>query len=130
LTAPRALVAAALASALSAGAAHAALRAEQIREATAPGLLIGGPDAIGGVGDWYLANEIVEVIVDDPGRRFGKRNHGGVIVDVGLRDRRGEDQFAELFPLLNLDQRVDLRFDRSAPRDPQKNWARLVVPAS
>ncbi len=128
MRAPRALLAAALASALSAGAADAELRAEQIRESTAPELLIGGPDAIGGVGDWYLANEIVEVIVDDPGRRFGKRNHGGVIVDVGLRDRRGEDQFAELFPLLNLDQRVDLRFDQiRAEVDPGGAWARLVV---
>jgi hypothetical protein len=134
LSAPRALaavLAAALAAALGAGAAGAALRAEQIREVTAPELLIGGPDAIGGVGDWYLGNERVEVIIDDPSRRFGKRNHGGVIVDAGLRDRRGEDQFAELFPLLNLDQRVELRFDRiRAEVDPGGGWARLVVSAS
>ena len=98
---------------------------------TAPELLIGGPDAIGGVGDWYLANDIVEVIVDDPARRFGKRNHGGVIVDAGLRDRQGEDQFAELFPLLNLDQRVALRFDTiRAEVDPGERWARLVVSSS
>ncbi len=124
-------LAAVLAAWLAAGGASAALRAERIREETAPELLIGGPDAIGGVGDWYLANDLVEVIVDDPARRFGKRNHGGVIVDAGLRDRRGEDQFAELFPLLNLDQRVELRFDRiHAEVDAAKNWARLVVSAS
>ncbi len=127
----RALVAAVFAVALSAGNAGAAVRAEQIREETAPALLIGGPDAIGGVGDWYLANEIVEVVVDDPARRFSKNNHGGRIVDVGLRDRRGEDQFAELFPLLNLDQRVDLRFDQiRAEIDPGGAWARLVVTGS
>ena len=132
LSAPRgAALAAALAAWLAAGGAGAALRAEQISEATAAELLIGGPDAIGGVGDWYLANDVVEVIVDDPARRFGKRNHGGVIVDAGLRDRRGEDQFAELFPLLNLDQRVELRFDRiRAEVDPGGAWARLVVSGS
>jgi hypothetical protein len=126
LSTSRALVAAGLAVWLAAGDAGGAARAEQISEATAGALSIGGPDAIGGVGDWYLANEIVEVVVDDPGRRFGKRNHGGVIVDAGLRDRRGEDQFAELFPLLNLDQRVDLRFDHLAEVDPGA-WARLVI---
>ena len=120
-----------LAACLVAGGASATLRAERIREETAPELLIGGPDAIGGVGDWYLANDLVEVIVDDPSRRFGKRNHGGVIVDAGLRDRRGEDQFAELFPLLNLDQRVELRFDRiRAEVDSPTSWARLVVSSS
>jgi len=134
LRARRALAAALLACPLGAGAATGAapaLRAEQIREETAAELLIGGPDAIGGVGDWYLANDVVEVIVDDPSRRFGKRNCGGTIVDAGLRDRRGEDQFAELFPLLNLDQRVELRFDRiRAETDPGGAWARLVVSGS
>jgi hypothetical protein len=128
LRAPRRVAAGSPAGSRRGGAAP---RAEQISEATAPELLIGGPDAIGGVGDWYLGNDLVEVIVDDPSRRFGKRNHGGVIVDAGLRDRRGEDQFAELFPLLNLDQRVELRFDRiRAEVDPGGGWARLVVSAS
>ena len=132
MTPRRALAAALLAAGLGAGAASAVeLRAEQIREASASELLIGGPDAIGGVGDWYLANDKIEVIVDDPSRRFGKRNHGGVIVDAGLRDRRGEDQFAELFPLLDLDQRVEARFDSiRAEVDSQGRWARLVVTGS
>jgi hypothetical protein len=128
------LAAAVLVASIGAEAARTAdapLRAERISEANAAELLIGGPDAIGGVGDWYLANDVVEVIVDDPARRFGKRNHGGVIVDAGLRDRRGEDQFAELFPLLNLDQRVELRFDQiRAEVDAEGAWARLVVGGS
>ena len=85
---------------LASSAAAAALRAERITESNARRLIIGGPDAIGGVGDWYLANDVVEVIVDDPGRRYATLNHGGTIVDAGLRDRTGEDQFARLFPLL------------------------------
>jgi hypothetical protein len=108
--------------------AGAPLRAERIREESAPELLIGGPDAVGGVGDWYLANDVVEFIVDDPGRRHATLNHGGTIVDAGLLDRRGEDQFCRLFPLLNLDQKVLLQFDAiRAEVDPGGAWARLVV---
>lgn len=104
------------------------LRAEQISEANADRVLIGGPDAIGGVGDWYLANDRVEIVVDDPSRRYGKLEHGGRIVDAGLRDRRGEDQFAELFPVVNLDQRVVVGYDAiRAEVDPEGGFARLVV---
>jgi hypothetical protein len=67
-------------------------------------------------------------VVDDPSRRHGKRNHGGVIVDVGRLDRRGEDQFAELFPVVNLDQRVLVGYDAMrAEVDAAGRFARLVV---
>jgi hypothetical protein len=106
----------------------AELAALRIDEANAPELLLGGPDAIGGVGDWYLANDLVEVIVDDPSRRHGKLNHGGVLVDAGVRGRRGADQLAQLFPIVNLDQRVLLNYDTlRAEVDPQGRFARLVV---
>jgi len=109
-------------------AAAPALRAEQITPATAEELQIGGPDAIGGVGDWYLGNDLVEVIVDDPARHFGKLDHGGTIVDAGLRDRRGEDQLAQLFPVVNLDQRVVVGYDAiRAEVDEASGVARLVV---
>jgi hypothetical protein len=117
-----------LVSLLAAPATAATLRAERISAATAAELLIGGPDAIGGVGDWYLANDVVEVIVDDPGRRYGKLNHGGTLVDAGLRDRAGEDQFARIFPVVNLDQRVFIGFDSiRAEVNEAEGWARLVV---
>ena len=108
-----------LSGCIAPAAAIASLRAEQITAESAPELLIGGPDAIGGAGDWYLANDVVEVIVDDPGRRFATLNHGGTIVDAGLRNRDGEDQFARLFPLVNMDQGVFIDFDSiraEAPR--------------
>jgi hypothetical protein len=106
----------------------AELRAERISEASAERLLIGGPDAIGGVGDWFLANDRVEIVVDDPSRRYGKLDHGGRIVDVGLVDRRDEDQFAELFPVVNMDQRVLVGYDAiRAEVDPDGRFARLVV---
>ncbi len=113
----------------SAGAAPpAALRAEQILPETAAELVIGGPDAIGGIGDWYLANDVVEVIVDDPSRAYATLPHGGTIVDAGLRDRRDEDQFARLFPLVNLGQRVFVGYHAiRAELDADAGWARLVV---
>jgi len=116
-TIPGALLVAGL---LTPGAAGALLVAERITEANAHERLIGGPDAIGGVGDWYLANDVVEVIVDDPGRRHAKLNHGGTIVD-----------FARLFPIVNMDQRVLLNYDTLwAEVDPGGAWARLVVSSS
>jgi hypothetical protein len=124
----RAGVAALAAWLLAPAAIGASLHAERISEATAPERIIGGPDAIGGVGDWYLANDVVEVIVDDPGRRHAKLNYGGTIVDAGLRDRRGEDQFARLFPIANMDQKVGVDYDAiSAQVDEEAGWARLVV---
>ncbi|MFQ5415673.1 MAG: CehA/McbA family metallohydrolase [Myxococcota bacterium] len=106
----------------------APLAAEQITEENAAARLIGGPDAIGGVGDWYLANDRIEVIVDDPARRFATLGYGGTIVDAGLRDRTGEDQFARFFPIVNLDQGVFIDFEAiRAEVDHEQGWARLVV---
>ena len=85
-------------------AAAESLRAEQITEQTAVQRIIGGADAIGGIGDWYLANDVVEVIVDDPSRAHAKQNHGGTIVDVGRIDRSGEDQFGRFFTIINMNQ--------------------------
>ena len=99
------------ASLLASAASGEGLRAEQILEETAADLIIGGSDAIGGIGDWYLANDVIEVIVDDPSRRNGPLNYGGTIVDAGLRDRRNEDQFARLFPIVNMDQKVFVNYD-------------------
>lgn len=113
---------------LASAARGAVLRAERILEETAGDLIIGGPDAIGGVGDWYLANDVVEVIVDDPSRRNGALNYGGTIVDAGLRDRSGEDQFARLFPVVNMDQKVFVNYDAiTAEVDDAAGWARLRV---
>jgi hypothetical protein len=129
----RLLAAAALFAAAHAGPAAAAGRlvAEQIEEATFAELSIGGQDAVGGVGDWYLGNDVVEIVVDDPSRRYGVSPHGGTIVDAGRVGQQGDDQFARLFPLVNMDQRVQLGLDRArAEVDPAGGFARLVVTGS
>jgi len=109
----------------------AVLVAEQITEANFARRSIGGPDAIEGVGDWYLANDRVEIVVDDPARAHAKLNYGGTIVSAGMRGRRGDGQFARLLPLLNLSQRVELGYDTiRAEVDPTAGYARLVVTGS
>ncbi len=109
----------------------AELIAEQITDANFARLSIGGPDAIEGVGDWYLANDRVEIVVDDPARRHAKLNYGGTIVSAGVRGRGGDGQFARLLPLVNLSQRVELDNDTiRAEVDPSGGFARLVVTGS
>ncbi len=107
---------------------QAELVAERITEANFAARSIGGPDSIGGVGDWYLANDRVEVIIDDPSRRFGKLNYGGTLVAAGVRGRPGDGQFARIFPIVNMDQRVQLNYDTlRVEREPDGSAARLVV---
>jgi hypothetical protein len=108
--------------------ARAELVAERISEENFAQRTIGGPDAIAGVGDWYLANDVIEVVIDDVARAYGLSTHGGTVVDVGLRDRADDDQFARLSPLVNLSQRVVVGYDAiRAEIDPQGGAARIVV---
>ncbi|MBX3159409.1 MAG: CehA/McbA family metallohydrolase [Deltaproteobacteria bacterium] len=73
---------------------------------------IGGPHAIGRVGDFLLENDQIRVVIADTGRAadpaqstFGRVNttYGGTLVDADLRrlhgsQGRGNDQLAELLP--------------------------------
>ena len=109
----------------------AELRAERIREETAAVLDVGGPDAIGGVGDWWLANGLVEAVIDDVSREHAKSNHGGTLVDLGLAGVEGEDQFARLIPMLNLSQRLVAGYDAvRAELDAEAGAARVIVTSS
>jgi hypothetical protein len=117
-----------LAVPLAGDARAAELVAEQITEDSAEQRSIGGPDAIGGIGDWYLANDVIELVIDDVAREYGISTHGGTVIDVGLRDRVNEDQFARLSPIVNLSQRVVVGYDAiRAEIDPQGGAARIVV---
>lgn len=73
--------------------------------------LIGGPGALGEVGDYLLANEKIRVIVQGSGFSRGFGLYGGSLIDADLtRPRsfgdsaggRGRDNFSELFPGLFL----------------------------
>ncbi len=92
-----------------AGVANAQLVAERVTTANAATRLFSGSDAVGGVGDWYLSNGIVEVIVDDAGNEADvpvpKQNmispSGGNLVDVGTVGH-DNDQLNQIFQVANL----------------------------
>lgn len=58
------------------------LRAEQIREKRLDSFPRGGPDAVAGVGDWWLSNGKVCAAVSDIGHDGGIVGGGGTLVDV------------------------------------------------
>jgi hypothetical protein len=108
-----------LALAFSPAAARAgdsALVAEQITVANAADHLFGGTDAYGGIGDWYLTNGIVELIVDDvalqddlgllgvvspPPKQSQAGSTGGSLIDLA-RVGANDDQLVQMFTVGGL----------------------------
>lgn len=93
--------------------------AVQLTEDNAEELLFGGTDASGGIGDWYLSNGVVELIVDDarpqddlvpllgdeaPPRQNHVTVSGGNPVDIGLVGR-DNDQLPAFFHGTGLSSR-------------------------
>jgi len=69
--------------------------------------LIGGPGALGEVGDYLLANDQIRIIVQGTGFSRGFGVYGGAIIDADLqrpggRDGAGFDNFSEMFPAFFL----------------------------
>ena len=71
--------------------------------------LIGGPLAHGQVGDFVIENDQVRFIISGAHHSWGPGLFGGTVVDADVRrfhplfrGREGNDQFAELFPTVNL----------------------------
>ncbi len=59
-----------------------------------------GPDATGGIGDWYLSNGTLCAVVSDPSHESDLSANGGVLVDLGFCDR-ADDQLVVAQDLLN-----------------------------
>jgi hypothetical protein len=77
--------------------------------------LIGGPGALGEVGDYLLQNDRVRVIIQGPGFSRGFGVYGGSLIDADLMrpvpeggqlGGTGRDQFGELFPIFFLEAQV------------------------
>jgi hypothetical protein len=79
------------------------LHAARVTEANAARLLLGGPDAIGGIGDWALGNGTLCAVISDSSHEAILSAGGGFLVDLGHCDR-DDDQFNILQPLLNASQ--------------------------
>src|SRR5262245_40213404 len=101
----------ALAALLWTAGAQAQLVAQRIGAADT-GLLFGGTDAEGGIGDWYLSNGVVQAIIDDVGPRADLvavlsgptvppmqsqiAATGGTLIDIG-RVGANDDQIPQMF---------------------------------
>jgi hypothetical protein len=84
-------------------AVEARLHAAQVTEANAARLLPGGPDAIGGIGDWALGNGTLCAVISDASHESFLSAGGGFLVDLGHCDR-DDDQLNIVQPLLNASQ--------------------------
>ena len=62
--------------------------------------MLGGPDAIGGVGDWALRNGTLCAVVADPSHQSNIAISGGGLIDLGLCGR-DDDQFLLYQELVN-----------------------------
>ncbi len=63
---------------------------------------VGGPDADGGIDDWFIGNGTLCAVISDPGHESPLTPWGGVLIDLGHCDAN-DDQWSVYQPLLNLD---------------------------
>ncbi len=112
-------------------ASHAAggeMIAERITESNAEKYLSASPDRIGGIGDWYLANDVIWAIIDDVSNPNVISSSGGSIVDLGLISHKGE-QFIQFMPLLNMTRDLVVPFDK-IEAEAGEDWASITVTAT
>lgn len=77
---------------------------------TAASDLFGGTDALGGVGDWYLANDVVAVVIDDVANQNGTAPSGGTLIDFGHLGKN-DDQFNSMYQIFAVSQDFPVFYD-------------------
>ncbi len=111
-------------AALLCGSVQAQLVAERVTVDNSAKRLFSGPDATGGVGDWYLSNGIVEAIVDDAAfnsdllargipvpNQYLLSPTGGTLIDLGLVGKNN-DELTQLFTVANLSPQNSLFYTK------------------
>jgi len=71
----------------TAAAAKQQLGAYRITAENAANLVQGGPDAVGGIGDWFISNGTLCAIISDVPHEGEFSSRGGVLTDLGFCDR-------------------------------------------
>jgi hypothetical protein len=79
--------------------------AVRIDEQNAPSVLVAGPDAEGGVGDFAFGNGTLCGVVSDPSRQNNVTGTGGLLIDLG-HCGRSDDQLLLFDHFLNLSRRA------------------------
>lgn len=87
------------------------LRAIQITAANALDLIQQGPDAAGGIGDWYLSNGTLCAVVSNIDHESDLSAKGGVLIDLGYCDR-ADDQYVAAQDLLDGSRKKPVDIDR------------------
>lgn len=77
------------------------LHAGQIDAENVAAYRVGGPDAIGGIGDWAIGNGTLCAVISDREHEAILSEVGGVLIDLGHCDRE-DDQFNVLHSLMNM----------------------------
>lgn len=95
----------------STGAANTTLIAKQITQASALKLIRTGPDAIGGIDDWFVSNGTLCAIVSDVEHEGEFSPRGGALVDLGFCGR-DDDYFTATYDLLQGSQNRPLLADQ------------------
>jgi len=81
--------------------------ATQITEENAHALISTGPDAIGGVNDWFFTNGTLCGVVSDVDHEGQLSTKGGSLIDLGFCGR-ADDHFIATHDLLNASQKSPL----------------------
>ncbi len=88
-------------------------------------LSVGGPDAVGGIGDWALTNGTLCAVVSDPSHEGDIATTGGTLIDLGLCGR-ADDQFLLFEQLANLSIRRAIPF-HAVEADTAGSLARVIA---
>ena len=104
-----------------------ALLAGEITVDTPEALIQKGPDAVGGLGDWFLSNGVVCATISGLEHEGVLSPSGGSLVDLG-HCGRGDDQWAVLHSLLNL-SRDNVLEVQEIRAEVEEATARLVTSA-
>ncbi|MBT8116075.1 MAG: CehA/McbA family metallohydrolase, partial [Arenicella sp.] len=95
---------------LASGVAHAVVQGGQINTDNAAEWVQQGPDAIGGIGDWFISNGTLCAVISGIEHEGEFSAKGGVLIDLGYCDR-ADDHFTHVNDLLG---------DSSRPMDVDK----------
>ena len=100
-----------------------ALMAERITAENVAQLQQQGPDATGGIGDWFISNGVLCAVISDLDHEGEFSHRGGTLIDLGYCDR-ADDHYTSSQDLLNSPANpVDidkLQFDRG------ENWVAVI----
>lgn len=103
-------------------AAAAPLTAERITPGNVATHRVGGPDAVGGLGDWFLSNGTICAVVSDADHESALSPVGGVLVDLGHCGAEN-DQWVALQPMVNLSQNALIDVESiAAGVEPARAW--------